>query len=546
MRRRMHLSGAGVLAAVLALLCLAPAAAQSLKISAEATTEVGDVLRQGRQLEVENRWGEALTHYEDALRQYPDDPSLKRRFQFSRLHYDVARRCDDRSFGEMVSRISCSEALDVYAEVLLKIQSHYVEAPNWKELVERGTNSFEVALSEPSFLRRHAPTADDESLTSFRFELRRALGPKVIQSRADARDAVATAAGLADSRLGIRPNVVVLEYTCGAAGSLDVYSTYLTPGQLADIHAQIKGNFVGLGVELKADGGALLIVRVIPDSPAKQGGIRAGDRITSVDGQSTRELNTDQAANLLQGTEGSLVDLTVATPGQPPRRITVRRDRITVPSIEGACILAPGVAYFKLVCFQETTSQHLDAALWKLHRAGMRSLIFDLRDNPGGVLGTAVEVTDRFIDEGILVSTRGRNAQEDATYSAHKLGTWRVPLVVMIDEDSASAAEIFAGAIRDHRRGTIVGSRSYGKGSVQGIFPLSLTGAGVRLTTSRFYSPHGRPYSQVGVEPDVTVHHALRPTAGSLSSDNDPVLTQALEVAQRLMAARRARTKAKG
>ena len=145
------------------------------------------------------------------------------------------------------------------------------------------------------------------------------------------------------------------------------------------------------------------------------------------------------------------------------------------------------------------------------------------------------KVADKFIQRGVIVSTRGRSTQEDFTYSAHAIGTWRVPLVVLIDQDTASAAEIFAGAVREHRRGTIVGARSYGKGSVQGIFPLDLTGAGVRLTTAKFYSPSGRPYSRVGVQPDVLVHLAARPVDGSMAarpSEEDAMLAAALQVAR--------------
>lgn len=128
------------------------------------------------------------------------------------------------------------------------------------------------------------------------------------------------------------------------------------------------------------------------------------------------------------------------------------------------------MGYFRLNCFQKTTSRDIDAALWKLHRDGMKSLVMDLRGNPGGLLTAAVEVVDKLVEDGVIVTTRGRSSLEDYSYTAHKAGTWRVPLVVLIDGDSASASEIFAGAIRDHRRGTIVGQRSYGKGSVQGIF----------------------------------------------------------------------------
>jgi carboxyl-terminal processing protease len=167
----------------------------------------------------------------------------------------------------------------------------------------------------------------------------------------------------------------------------------------------------------------------------------------------------------------------------------------------------------------------------------MRSLVVDVRGNPGGLLVSAVEVVDRFVDRGIIVSTRGRSSQEDFTYSAHEQGKWQMPLVVMIDQDSASAAEIFAGAIRDHGRGTIVGVRSFGKGSVQGIFPLEDSTAGVRLTTAKFYSPKGRPYSNVGVEPDIKVepdHVVAKPIDGQLPAPSDAVLSRAVQTARAL------------
>jgi len=518
--------------------------AQSSQSAPDRASEVREVLRQGQELEVDHRWGEALSHYEEAVRQFPDDHGLQRRFEFTRLHYDLTRRYDDHSYREALDRTSLTQALDVYSEVLLKIEAHHVEAPNWKQLVERGTNSLEVALSEPAFLDRHVPQADTDALNEFRYELRRLLGARVIQSRRDARNAVAWAAELAETRLALAPPAVVLEYTCGASNTLDVYSAYLTPGQLTDIYAQIEGNFVGLGVELRADDGALLIVRVIRGSPAQKSGILAGDRIVTVDGQSTRELNTDQAANLLQGEVGSVAELVVISPDREPRDVNVRRQRVEVPSVDEVRVIDStlGVGYLKLTCFQKTTSRDVDAALWDLHRAGMKSLIMDLRGNPGGVLDIAVDVADKFIDQGVIVSTAGRSAQENFTYSARQVGTWRVPLVVLIDHDSASAAEIFAGAIRHHRRGTIVGTRSYGKGSVQRICPLSLTGAGLRLTTSKFYSPSGRPYSRVGVEPDVEVRQTARPIDGSAdlppTTGDDPALSVALQAVAQLVAQR--------
>jgi carboxyl-terminal processing protease len=325
--------------------------------------------------------------------------------------------------------------------------------------------------------------------------------------------------------------------------ALDPYSTFLTTGQLNEVYSQIEGNFVGLGVELKANEGSLLIVKVIAGSPAERGGIVSGDRIVAVDGRTTQELSTDQAANMLQGKEGTVVQVTAIAPGGKPRTMNIRREQVEVPSVDDAQIIDKtfGIGYLKLTCFQKTTSRDLDAALWKLHREGMKSLIMDLRGNPGGLLTTSVEVVDKFVDRGVIVSTKGRSSQEDYVYSAHEAGTWHVPLVVIIDGESASASEIFAGAIRDHRRGTIVGTRSYGKGSVQGIFPLNTANSGLRLTTAKFYSPNGQPYSLVGVSPDMQVQQTARPAEGVDAqpiAKGDAALEAATGVARRQVARR--------
>lgn len=513
--------------------------AVSVSASTPVMPDLAEVLRAGQQMEMERRWSEALSHYEEAIRRFPDDRTLESHFASARLHYDLGRRYADQSFREKIRALSFREALDVYSEVLLKIQAHYVEAPKWKGLVEHGLLAMDVALSEKAFLADLPASVDAARAAAYRQEVRSTLGPRPIGTRNDARDAVAWAAQLAQSRLGISPSAVVLEYMCGATNALDVYSAYLTPDQLSEVYSQIEGNFVGLGIELKAEAGTLLIVRVIPGSPAQKGGILDGDHILSVDGHATDNITTEAAADLLQGLEGSVAELNVVTPGQSPRLLRIRRERVEVPSVERASIVpnTGGVAYLKLTCFQKTTSKDMDDALWALHRQGMRSLIVDVRGNPGGLLVSAVDVVDKFVGSGVVVSTHGRSAQEDFVYQAQAPNTWRVPLVVLIDGDSASAAEIFAGAIRDHQRGTIVGERSYGKGSVQGIFPLNSTSAGVRLTTAKFYSPTGKPYNRVGVEPNVVAQRAARPVDGIVltAQTDDTMFSSAVDIAKKMI-----------
>ncbi len=522
------------------------------------------VLSEGARLESLGRWGEAVTHYEEALREHPEHEPLHRREDLAKLHFSLERRYSDRSFVQSLQTLTPQQASGLYLELARKINTHYVTTPPWQHLAARGATAVEVALQDLAFCKANSLSLTADQLSAVRRDLYQLLKSRPIGGPDDLASVATEAARVVESRSGLRPSATLLEFVTAAAGGLDEYSAYLTADQLRDVYSQIEGNFVGLGVELKADRGALLIVHVIPGSPAARAGIKDGDRIVAVDGRSTADLSTDEAAAMLSGEEGSSVRVAAETGGQR-RDLVIRREHVEVPSLEDVRIvdaafsaekglnlsadqLAAGVAYVRIPAFQKTTSRDLDAALWQLHGKGMRSLVIDLRGNPGGLLTAAVEVADKFLQQGGIVSTRGRSPQEDFNYQAHYGGTWRVPLAVLIDGDSASASEIFAAAIKDNNRGEIVGEKSYGKGSVQGIFPLGYGGAGVRLTTALFFSPNGQKISKNGVTPRIAVggkHTAARPVTGVSELRivaNDPALEAgvqaAIEVAKQRVAAR--------
>lgn len=478
--------------------------AAAIPAPAASAPRAAAVIEEGLQLERQRRWADALTHYEQATRQFPDNRQLEQRLDLVKLHYGLERRYADHSFRQSVRALSAQQTLALYGELLRKINTHYVTTPPWRDLGVRGAIALEIALGDVEFQAANSVRVTADQLGQVRQSVYNSLSQRQLLGPDDLVALAGDAARAAEQQAGVLQTAVVLEFITAAAGGLDDYSGYLTADQLRDVYSQIEGNFVGLGVELKADAGALLIVHVIPGSPAERAGIRDNDRIVAVDGRSTAELSTEQAAAQLTGPEGSYVRVTVRTPGVQERVLTVRREHVDVPALEGVRIAKAetGVAYIKIPAFQKTTARELEAALWDLHRQGMRSLVLDLRGNPGGLLTAAVEVADKFITNGDIVKTRGRSPQEDFDYKAHYGGTWRVPLAVLIDGDSASASEIFAGAIKDSGRGAVVGQRSYGKGSVQGIFPLGYAGSGVRLTTALFYSPSGKKISKAGVTPD--------------------------------------------
>jgi carboxyl-terminal processing protease len=383
----------------------------------------------------------------------------------------------------------------------------------------------------------------------------------VVPDRVAARQQLASACELAHQALGLEAAPVALEFAYGACDALDDYTSYLTPDKLDDLYAMIDGNFVGLGIELKLDPEGLRLVGVIRGGPAMEAGLKVGDLIVRVAGQAVRGLSLDEAASRLQGPEGTSIEIHIVRGDGSSRRFVLPRRHVEVESVVQSRIVdaAGGVGYVQLAGFQKSSAEELDRAIAALRRQGMRTLVLDLRGNPGGLLNVAVEIAERFVAQGVIVSTRGRAPGQSQVYQSQSRAVLPLPLFVLIDHDSASASEILAGALKDHGRATLIGERSYGKGSVQSIFALRAAPAGLKLTTAKFYSPRNRPYSEQGVEPDVPFRVVAkpvgpddndRPAAGLGPVANEPavefgdlerdlVLKQAIQIAKRKLNAAR-------
>ena len=502
---------------------------------------VGNSVRQqGEIFESQKQWGEALALYQNALKADPDDQMLQLKRAFARIHFDLDRRYADTSFIKTIKSTDANTSMNVYAEVLLKIQSYYVDEPNWANIVNFGLTSLKVAMQSEGFRQINLPAVSKEAALGIYLEAEQRLSNVAVRTRNDAFTVAQKTASFLNQQCGMSSQSVMYEFVCGAISALDPYSAFMSSNQYSETMSQIEGNFVGLGVELRTQADYLEIVSVISKGPAGMGGIVRGDRIVAVDNQLVSDIGSNRAADMMRGLEGSYILISLDR-GNGIQTLRLERRRVDIPSVDQVGIVekVSGVGYIKLTNFQKTTASDFDTALWKLHAQGMRSLIVDVRGNPGGLLSASVEVADRFVRKGVIVSTKGRNPMEDFVHKANLTGTWDVPLVVLVDENSASASEIFAAAISDNKRGTIVGNQSYGKGSVQGIFPLNVSGGGVRLTTAKFYSPTGQAISRVGVKADVVIQDVLRPGEAT-GSQEDTGLRIGIKTAQREMVERNA------
>ena len=465
-------------------------------------------IRQGAEFEQARRWIDAIEFYEKAVAAWPDNNSLTYALRRSKVHFAIERRYGDASFISQMWSKPQSESFAYLNDILNKIRQQYVEPLSVTSFVAHGTESLYLALNNERFLSKNLPNADPAAVQALRDRLRESYWNKPVNGVDGAQCLISEVCSVCQQQVGLSTGAVTMEYVFGGCNALDDYSSFLTPGKLADLYNNIDGEFVGIGIEMKADlGKGLLLVNVLPESPADEGGAFSGDFITEIDRVDCRNMTTEEAATLLQGQPGSQVILKLMDPQSgESRAATLTRRAVKVKSIPVAEIIdhVNGIGYIKLAGFQKNTVDELDAALLKLHREGMRALVLDVRGNPGGLLNAAVEVLDRFIDDGVLVSTRGRVGEQNWSYSAQRAGTWNVPLALLVDSDSASASEVVAGAVKDHHRGTIVGRKTYGKWSVQSILP-GPGETGIRLTTAKFYSPDGNTYGKIGLEPDIAV-----------------------------------------
>ncbi len=309
----------------------------------------------------------------------------------------------------------------------------------------------------------------------------------------------------------------------GMLAGLDPHSSYMDPKSFRDMQVQTRGEFGGLGIEVTMEDGLIKVVAPIDDTPAAKAGVMANDIITQLDGEQVQGLTLNQAVEKMRGLVNTKIKLTITRKGaEKPIELSITRDVIRVRAVRSR-IEGEDIGYIRLSQFNEQTTDGLKKAISditaKISDDKLKGYILDMRNNPGGLLDQAISVSDAFLQKGEIVSTRGRNAEETQRFNARPGDlTKNKPIIVLINGGSASASEIVAGALQDHKRTTVIGTRSFGKGSVQTIIPLGSGSGALRLTTARYYTPSGRSIQAKGITPDIEV---LQDVPDELKSKTD-------------------------
>jgi|GEM_PF-2207734 len=437
----------------------------------------------------------------------------------------ISGRATNAQMQSFLTRTSMNQILSVYREAAQMIDMRHVNPPSYEVRSQGAVQSVMLALNNPEFLRVNNASMNNGSIQNIQMQLQQMAQTQVARDVNQAMALMQSVAEVVNRGTGIRREAVALEFLNGTMDVLDKYSAFMPesgngrPGAMLDtvLTAGLEENIVGVGVELKGHAQGVEIVGVVDNSPAAELGLREGDIIVGINNQSMAGRTLNEVADRIAGTAGSSVAVEILRNGQKFQGTMVRR-KVYVSSVSGTKMLdQSGTGYIRLKQFSESSATDLEKALWSLHNQGMKNLVLDLRGNPGGLLDVCVTISDMFLTKGTIVSTRGRNASDNTQEVATFPKTWAVPLVVLVDDNSASASEIFAAAMQENQRGIIVGRTSYGKGTVQTHFPMTATNAILKLTTAKFYSPNGREMAGAGVTPDVPVNVETSASRGSAS-----------------------------
>lgn len=469
----------------------------------------------GAGFEEKNAWAEACRCYEDVLRKERGNVLAREGYRRSLRRLHLSTRHADASYRRSLTRLSPSQSLDIYEQVLSILRIAYPDRgrTDFQQLFQNGLDEMRLALDEPLFRQHQLSGVKPATIDAFQKRL--AGWSARVATLTEAREEVLVVI-LAASKDGIalRPALVsalALEFAAGACNTLDEFSSFLTPGSMATVQAALEGKLMGVGVELGVVADRLAVTRVYPKSPAALAGFVKGDLVVKIAGVNVENLPPDVAAQRLRGANGTAVDVEIARSKKPVR---LTRRAFPVSSVEYQALpIGYGMngGYVRIHHFQDSTLQEVKDALVAMSHPGdpIKGLVLDLRGNPGGVFKSAVAVAELFLGEGIIVVGQSPFRDYNRTYKADNPAASQIPAVVLVDGETASAAEVLAAALKEsrpaHAQTMLLGQTTYGKGSIQCIIPMGKSPleklAGIRLTVARLLSPTNEPVSGRGVAP---------------------------------------------
>lgn len=509
--------------------------------SALDITRIKALMRQAEQFEQQSAWDKACDIYENILRNQRDVPGLRERYQSCMRRYWQGRRHRDLSYKKEVLSLDYGQALRLYGvlrDTLLdgSLDKKQLSAAKlFQKGLEELDNLFDSALADPQCL----PAIRPEAIREFREFLKKNWANAAPANRAQATRQIREVALAAQSMLQLDTTVTIMEFACGACYALDEYTLYLTPNQLRELCDSLRGENVGVGIHLAVQDNKVVIGEVpSPSTPADEAFLTKDDQIVAIDKKPVANLSPEAVRDLLHGPNGTTVDLQIITKGGMPRTVALTR-RPAMRSVDFRWV-NESIGYVQVHCFQDTTVREIDVVLDRALKSNMSALIMDLRGNSGGLFESAIDAARRFLPSGVITSLQHQDPQlHGIVYESKNPNAYSFPLVVLVDGDTASAAEVLAGALKHHKRARLVGQPTFGKGCTQCLLKLpnaagGLPTGGLRLTVAKFYAPDGQPYTGRGIGPHVLVDQGGMP-GSSMAMVNDQQLEAARVEAVRLL-----------
>jgi len=477
--------------------------------------------QQAQLLEKQGRWFEACSLYDELLSKDRNNPELREAYRRCLRHFRQVRRLTDEPLQAILTKLTLTESADLYEEILNRVTSSYVERErvDLSTLFHQGLQELRFALDEKSFIQKHLARAGQSGLETFKARLSRWEDEKVrdlARAKSLLREVMQTA-----WQIRIAPGVIALECACGASNSLDEYSLYLAPSRYSQAETARKNKYVGIGIELAVVNQKYEVARVYRKSPAAMAGLLKGDRVVRIDGQALDPLAPDVVLERLRGEPGTFIELEILPRRQMmPQTTKIERQDVLALSVDFELRRETGsyFAYLHIHNFQESTLQEVKTSLEEMQKMmPVQGVILDLRGNPGGLFESAVAVAKLFLPEGVVVHRLGQLRKSNQTYRSQSEGPYSMPVVVLVDGETASAAEVLAGALKDNQRAKLFGQPTFGKASIQGVVPLERGPGGLRLTVAKFHFSSQLSISGRGIIPDQTIEEG----------EGDPVLKEA-------------------